>query len=346
MGKNKNPLVSILILNYNGKKFLDDCFGSIFNSTYSNVEILMIDNKSTDDSVEYTKINFPRVKIFENDKNGGFGYAYNKAFKIAEGKYFVILNNDVIVEPGWLEPLVERAENQNNIGALQPKLVSMTDPGSFEYAGASGGFMDKYGYPFARGRLFYHIEKDTGQYNDPARIFWASGAAMFVRAEVIQECGDIDEDFIHHMEEIDLCYRINLAGYHLEVIPSSVVQHFGGGVISYESFKKIYWNHRNSVFMLLKNLERKNIFKILFTRIFLDLATIGWSLFRFDFKRIAAIFAAYGWLIQHARMLKQKRKEVQAKRKVRDDVILNLLYPRSVALQYFLFKKKTYQELI
>ena len=340
------PLVSVLVLNYNGKRFLDDCFNSLTQATYPNAEIIMIDNKSTDDSVAYVQEKFPSVIIFQNGVNGGFSLAYNNSFKIAKGKYFVILNNDVAVDAGWLEPMVEFAESHPEVGAIQPKLVSMTDPGKFEYAGASGGYMDKFGFAFARGRVFFDIEEDHGQYDEPARVFWTTGAAMFVRAEALQQSGVLDVDFVHHFEEIDLCYRLNLTGYELWAVPQSKVLHYGGGIITYDSYKKLYWNHRNSVFMMLKCLERKNLFPILFQRVLLD--GIAWwqSFLSFNFKRMGALPDAYFWLFTHAGLIRKKRKEVTQLRKVSDQEIFKLFYPKSVALQYFLRGKKTYTALM
>jgi GT2 family glycosyltransferase len=338
-------LVSVLVLNYNGKKFLDDCFNSLLASSYSHFECIMIDNKSTDDSVAYTEKNYPQVRVFQNGINGGFSLAYNNAFKIAKGKYFVILNNDVRVEPDWLEPLVEAAEKDPQIGALQPKLLSMTEPHKFEYAGASGGFLDRYGYPFTRGRVLESMEEDKGQYNDMVRLFWTSGAAMFVRAETLSISGNLDEDFVHHMEEIDLCYRINLVGYTLKVIPESVVYHYGGGIISYESYKKMYWNHRNSVLMMLKNLERKNLFRFILVRFLLDTMTLGFSLLKLDFRRFRALIHAYLWLLFHPGMILRKRKEVRNIRKIRDKEIFSIMHKKSIAIQYFFCGKKSYKEL-
>ncbi len=346
MNTQEFPLVSVLVLNYNGKKFLDDCFQTVLAATYPNFEVIMIDNLSTDDSVAYTESNYPDVHIFQNGVNGGFSLAYNNSFKIAKGKYYVILNNDVSVEKDWLEPLVEEAEKDPKVGALQPKLVSMIEPNKFEYAGASGGFMDKYGYPFTRGRVIDTIEEDKGQYDDIVRLFWTTGAAMFVRAETLGKTGGMDVDFVHHMEEIDLCYRINLVGYKLKVVPKSLVYHYGGGIISYDSYKKLYWNHRNSVFMMLKNLETKNLFTIIPARILLDLMTAGWSLATLNFKRIGALIHAYFWLLVHPAMILRKRKEVKKVRTIGDKEIFKLLHPKSVALQYFLKGKKTFNEIV
>ncbi len=195
-----NPLVSVIILNYNGLRFLKDCFDSLVKCSYPNFEILLVDNNSTDESAAFTRKNYPRVKIIQTGGNKGFSWGYNISFEHAAGKYFVLLNNDVAVDPGWLEPLVAAAEADDRIGALQPKILSMIDRQSFEYAGASGGFIDKYGYPFLRGRVFYTIEKDYGQYDNETEVFWTSGAAMFVRAEALLKSGRLDEDFVFHME--------------------------------------------------------------------------------------------------------------------------------------------------
>lgn len=342
----KNPPVSILVLNYNGKKFLDDCFNSLFKSDYDNYEIIMIDNQSTDDSVAYTQQNYPEVKIFQNGVNGGFSLAYNNAFKIAGGKYYVILNNDVKVDPGWLKPLVEYAENHPDTGAVQPKLLSLIDPAKFEYAGASGGFLDRYGYPFTRGRVFETIETDYGQYNDICRVFWTTGAAMMVKAEILNYSGNFDEDFVHHMEEIDLCYRINLAGYKLAVVPDSIVYHYGGGIIQYDSYMKIYWNHRNSVLMMLKCLERKNLLRFIFSRILLDAMTFGWALVKLEWKRVFALIHAWWWILSHPAMIIRKRNEVLQIRKISDDEIFKLMYPGSIAVRYFFKKEKTWKDLM
>ena len=339
------PLVSVLVLNYNGRRFLDDCFNSLREASYPNQEVIMIDNLSTDDSVAYMEEKFPEVKLFQNGINGGFSLAYNNAFKIAKGKYFVVLNNDVKVDKGWLEPMVILCEADEEVGAVQPKLLSMLEPHKFEYAGASGGHLDKYGYAFTRGRLFDLSEEDKGQYDDVADVFWTTGAAMMLRAEALRKSGDMDVDFVHHYEEIDLCYRLNLAGYRLKVVPSSIVYHYGGGIINYESYKKLYWNHRNSVFMMLKNLEGKNLLWFIPSRILLDGMTFAWALSSANFKRMKALFHAWLWLTFHPRMIMKKRREVRKMRKLPDNIIFQRMYRRSVALQYFVFKKKTFTEI-
>ncbi len=341
-----HPLVSILIINYNGQAFLHDCFKSVLASTYPNFEVILVDNASTDSSIRYTKENFPEIQVYETGKNGGYSFAYNLSFSHAKGKYFVLLNNDVTVEPDWLEPLVQAAEQDPNIGALQPKLVSMIDPTDFEYAGASGGFMDIYGFPFLRGRVFNQMEKDEGQYDDEARVFWTSGAAMFLRADAINKVGKLDEDFFMHMEEIDYCWRLNLAGYVLKVIPKAKVYHYGGASLPAESYMKNYLNHRNSVIMLIKNLSSENLKRILFKRWLLDLLAIASSLAKFEFKRVRAIIAAHQWLLAERFYLWKKREAVQQIRKIPDEELFKLLYPKSIALQFFLKGRKTYKALI
>jgi len=344
--KNHEPLVSILVLNYNGKKFLKGCFDSILKSTYRNYEIALVDNNSSDDSIAYTEANYPMVKIIQTHSNAGYSRAYNIAFKEAEGKYYILLNNDVIVAESWLEPLVSVAESDEKIGALQPKIRSFIDDGYFEYAGASGGFMDKYGYPFLRGRIFYTIERDEGQYDDESFVFWTSGAAMFVRAEALEKSGDLDEDFVHHMEEIDLCWRLHLVDYRLKVIPDSVIYHYAGATIKADSFKKIYWNHRNGIFTLIKNLEEGNLTKTLFVRYLLDVinvfhAAIG----QFDLIHASAIIKSHIWLIFNLRMMFRKRKEVQKIRVVPDKDYQFLMYNEFLVFDYFLRGKKTFSSL-
>jgi len=340
------PLVSILVLNYNGKKFLKACFDSLKKTSYLNFEILFIDNNSDDNSVTYVRQNYRDVKILQLDRNLGYSGAYNHAFNQARGKYFVLLNFDVRVEPNWLSPLVAAAERDDTIAALQPKLLSMIDEGYFEYTGASGGFLDRYGYPFLRGRIFYSIEKDEQQYEDEKNIFWASGAALFLRSAVLKESGTLDEDFFLHMEEIDLCWRLHLCGYRLMVIPSAVVYHHVGASLPQGSFMKLYLNHRNNIMMMVKNMEGKNLFRILSMRYILDLINIFYAgLVKFDFQHAYSIIKAHIWLIFHLGMILTKRKSVQKQRKVRDKDYQHLIYQKSLVIDYFVKRKKTYSSL-
>jgi GT2 family glycosyltransferase len=333
-------------LNYNGKKYLKDCLDSLLRSSYPNYEIIVIDNNSSDDSVAFIAQNYEQLKLIRMERNEGYSRAYNLAFKHAKGKYFVLLNFDVITDHNWLTPLVQAAEKDSNIAALQPKLLSTIDKGYFEYAGASGGYIDKYGYPFLRGRIFYTIEKDNGQYNSEADVFWTSGAALFIRSQVLIKSGSLDEDFFLHMEEIDLCWRLNLLGYRLKVIPESIIFHHVGASLPQGSFMKYYWNHRNNIIMLIKNLERKKILKTLIGRLFFDLINIKYSiLLRRDLNHAFAILKAYGWIVTHFKLILKKRKEIQRLRLVSDKNFEHLIYRKSLIIDYFIKGKKTFQSI-
>jgi len=342
----KAPSVCVMVLNYNGQRFLKNCFESLRACTYPNFKVMMVDNLSTENDVDYVQQHFPEVQIVQTGSNSGYSRAYNIAFEQSDAKYFVLLNNDVKVQPDWLEHLVSAAEADEEIGALQPKIHSMVQPDHFEYAGASGGFMDYLGYPFMRGRLFFDIEKDEGQYNDEVELFWTSGAAMFVRASALKKSGNLDEDFVHHMEEIDLCWRLHLAGYKLKVVPKSMIFHFDGGTIKPFSFMKLYWNHRNGIFMLIKNLSSARLLPTLFKRFMLDAINVGYStVFRLDPKHSWAILRAYGWILAHLGFILKKRRETQKKALVHPATVEALFYPKSIIVQYFLKGKKTFNAL-
>jgi GT2 family glycosyltransferase len=341
-----SPLVGVLVLNYNGLRFLRDCYDSLRKSRYPHFIIYLVDNNSTDQSVEFTQTQYPDVRIIQTGKNSGYSRAYNIAMSQADGKYFVLLNNDVVVDPGWLDHLVPITEKNPEVAALQPKILSMLKPDNFEYAGASGGYIDRYGYPFLRGRIFYSIEPDEHQYDDAADVFWTSGAAMFVRADVLKHAGNLDEDFVHHMEEIDWCWRLHLAGFKLMVIPASVIYHYAGATIKEGSYRKLYWNHRNNIFMLVKNLDTGNLLKILPQRIALDMINVMYSSFiKFDFRHAYAILAAYTWLVSHVPLLWRKRKQVQSRRFCRDKSMEHLVYHRSLVLDYFVWGKSKFSDL-
>jgi GT2 family glycosyltransferase len=306
----------------------------------------MIDNDSSDDSVAWTREHYPQVNIFETGNNYGFSSAYNLSFQHANGKYYLLLNNDTTVEPDWLEPMVEACESDPEVGAVQPKLVSMIEEGYFEYAGSSGGFLDKYGFPFLRGRVVNVVEKDEGQYDDAVDVFWTCGAAMFVRADALEKTGGLDEDFRFHMEEIDLCYRLHLMGYRLRAIPSSKIYHYAGATIKPDSLRKMYFNHRNSLFMMMKNLEARNLFSLVVTHVLIDYVAFAVSFLKLQWLRCWSIMKAHLWLIFHFGLVLRKRKEVQQMRTVGDDVILGRMHPKSIVWQFFAGKKHTYKQLV
>ncbi|MCK5330013.1 MAG: glycosyltransferase family 2 protein [Candidatus Marinimicrobia bacterium] len=342
---NAQPLISIIVLNYNGKQFLQVCFDSLLLSTYPNIELLMVDNASSDDSVEYMERNYPQVKIIHSGGNIGYSAGNNLGIEVAAGKYVLLLNNDIEVTPGWLEPIIEEFESDEQIAAVQPKIHHMIDRDSFEYAGAAGGMIDIFSFPFMRGRVFYTIEKDEGQYDTNIDLFWTSGAAMAIRKDVLKKTGLLDNDFVHHMEEIDLCWRILLQGHRLRIRTDSVIYHYAGGTIKAKSFKKEYWNHRNSVFMMMKNYSSRRLMYLLPARYLLDILVVVKSILVWDTMKIAAILRAHGWLFRQLSLILRKRREVQLARQVPDSALDKFMYHRSVAIDYFLGKKLTFSAL-
>ncbi|MRX46480.1 glycosyltransferase family 2 protein [Pedobacter puniceum] len=248
-----NPKVAVVILNWNGEKHLANFLPSVFNSTYPNMEIIIGDNASTDNSLNFLKDNFPLVKVIVNHENFGFAEGYNQVLKQVYADYFVLLNSDVEVTPNWIEPVIKMMEADAKIAIAQPKIRSYYNRDSFEYAGAAGGFIDTFAYPFCRGRIFDTIEKDYGQYDDEKEIFWASGCALFIKSNIWKEINGLDEHFFAHMEEIDLCWRAKNKGYKVMYCGFSTVYHVGGGTLQAESPYKTYLNFRNNLYLIKKN---------------------------------------------------------------------------------------------
>lgn len=263
--------IAVVILNWNGKAFLERFLSSVVRFSSELARVVVVDNDSSDDSVAYLKQHHSEVDVICNDENGGFAKGYNDGLIQIEADYYVLLNSDVEVTQGWLEPMFELMENDASVAACQPKVLCWDARDTFEYAGAAGGFMDAYGYPFCRGRIFDVLEKDEGQYDDAREIFWATGACMMVRASLYHELGGLDEDFFAHMEEIDFCWRLKNNGHKLMVCPDAAVYHVGGGTLPKSSSHKTYLNFRNSLYLLVKNLPSGRLWKVLFIRGFLDL---------------------------------------------------------------------------
>jgi hypothetical protein len=261
--------ISIVILNWNGKTWLEK-FLPILLSRANNANIFIIDNASSDNSVDYIKNNFPSIKLILNKFNEGFAKGYNDALKQIDSKYYVLLNSDIEVGDNWLAPIIDLMESNSSIAACQPKILDFNDRLKFEYAGASGGFIDNLGYPFCRGRIFKRSEIDNGQYNDSIEIFWATGACLFLRASYFWEVGGFDDDFFAHQEEIDLCWRLKNKGYKIMVEPKSFVYHVGGATLDSASPFKTYLNFRNNHYMLFKNLPLAKLFIVTPTRLILD----------------------------------------------------------------------------
>ena len=286
--------VAVIILNWNGEKLLKEFLPSVIENTDVTIaDIFVVDNGSSDASVEVLQSEFPQVKLIKFSENYGFAEGYNRAIKMINYPYAVLLNSDVATSPKWVNRLYEYMNSNPNIGACQPKIKSYTDKEYFEYAGAAGGFIDKNGYPYCRGRIFDTVEKDNGQYEDVISVFWATGAALMVRTDVFLNVGGLDKNFFAHMEEIDLCWRILLSGYEIVAIPQSVVFHLGGGSLPASNPRKTYLNFRNNLLMLHKNLPDSSRGRRLFIRRLLD--AVAWLKFMmaFDFKNANAILLAH-----------------------------------------------------
>ena len=337
----QTPSVAIVILNWNGRNFLEKFLPSVVASTYTNKKIVVADNASTDDSVLFLKEFYPQVSIIHNSSNEGFAKGYNTALKQITADYYVLLNSDVEVTAGWIEPVIELMELDKSIAACQPKILSYHKKDQFEYAGASGGWLDKFGYPFSRGRIFDDCETDSGQYDEAVPCFWASGAALFVRSSVYHQLKGFDEFFFAHQEEIDLCWRAQLAGYKIFVQPASVVYHIGGGTLPKGNSLKAFLNFRNNLVMLAKNLPFGTaLWKIPF-RMILDAISAWRGLLSGDSGYYFAICKAHlhfiGWLL-----FKKKRSVFPVKKTGK----LYGWYNGSVVWSHFINKKKTFSEII
>lgn len=295
------PLVSVVILNWNGQQHLSNFLPSVKAHACAGMELVVADNASTDDSVGWLREHHPDVRIIQLEKNYGFAKGYNEALKQVQANYYVLLNSDVEVTAGWLEPMLKLLESDERIGACQPKIKMYHDKTSFEYAGAAGGWLDSLGYPFARGRIFDFCEQDLGQYDDTAEVFWASGAALLVRADLYHRLGGLDEFFFAHQEEIDFCWRLQLAGYKVMVCPASVVFHVGGGTLPKGNEWKVFLNFRNNLIMLAKNLPWYQVLWKIPFRFLLDAISAWKSLFERQGIYFKAILEAHlgfmGWVV-------------------------------------------------
>ena len=305
--------IKIVILNWNGRAHLERFLPSVVSHS-TGASVVVADNGSDDDSAAFLRKHYPQVELLLLDKNYGYAEGYNRALEQVAADCYVLLNSDVEVEEGWLGPLAELMASDERIAALAPKILSYDRPGYFEYAGASGGFLDAFGYPFCRGRILDTIEQDDGQYDTSRDVFWASGACMMVRADVFRKLGGFDGDFFAHMEEIDFCWRAQLAGYRIMVEPRSRVFHLGGGTLPNNSPRKLYLNYRNNLSMLYKNLSKLTLWPLLFTRMVLD----GMSAFVFlmqgrrDFFKV--VFRSHMYFYKILGMLRAKRRAIQRDR--------------------------------
>ena len=347
------PKVAVVILNWNGTKHLRQFLPSVLTSTWPNLEIIVGDNASTDESIDFLKQNYPSVKIIQNDDNYGFTGGYNKVLAQVDADYFILLNSDVEVSAGWIAPVINLMESDPLIAVAAPKILAFNQKDHFEHAGGAGGFIDKYGYPFCRGRMFYDMEEDKGQYQQSGEVFWATGAAMFIKKHCWEEAGGFDDRFFAHMEEIDLCWRLKNIGYKVMYCAESQVYHLGGGTLNAENPFKTYLNFRNNLLLLQNNLPTGRAIIIIATRYIMDLLAI----FRFlgEGKRKDA------WAISRAHqnfivsLFKGKKKDVksdsqlaqgsQSKVKLHKHYPLSCIYNGSIVWVFFIKKKKHFTDL-
>lgn len=335
-----NPSVAIVILNYNGQKYLEQFLPSVMATNYPNIEIVVADNGSTDDSLIFLQNHYPSITVLSNSTNEGFAGGYNWALKRVEAQYYVLLNSDVEVTPDWINPIVQLMESDQSVAACQPKICAYHNKHLFEYAGASGGWIDFLGYPFSRGRVFDVCEEDNGQYNDIAPIFWASGASMFIRSAVFHEMNGFDPYFFAHQEEIDLCWRIQLKGYKIMACPSSLVYHVGAGTLP-RGGKKVFLNFRNNLIMICKNLPLNELIWKLPFRILLDSISAWKGLLTGDIWFFTAIIKAhlgfFYWFISRFKPFNYKKSPMS---------LLGGVYNQSVVWNYFINQKKHFVEII
>lgn len=325
--------LSVVILNWNGRRHLERYLPSVVAHTGGDAEVIVADNGSTDDSLQWLRLNYPEVGVIRLDRNYGFAGGYNRALKEIKSEYVLLLNSDVEVTAGWWQPLVEVLDTESDVAAVAPKLLADMERTKFEYAGAAGGFIDYLGYPFCRGRILSYIEEDGGQYNDRRDIFWASGAAMCCRREVFESLGGFDEDFFAHMEEIDLQWRMQLAGWRIVVEPKSVVYHLGGGTLPASS-RKIFLNHRNNLAMLFKCASPMQRAVVAVVRPATDMLEAFVNLVALHPQRAWAIMRAWGEFIAWHGVLSCKRKAVVRTKKVDN------IYRNSIILRYIFGRRK------
>ena len=329
--------VAIVILNWNGRGMLERFLPSVLKYS-EGCEVVVADNGSTDDSVDFLKQRYPQVRLLLFDRNYGFAGGYNKALAQVEADYYVLLNSDVECTPHWVEPVIDMMERNESFAVAQPKLMMYDRRDTFEYAGGAGGFIDRYGYPFCRGRLFQSLERDHGQYEEEADIFWATGACMFVRASVWHQLGGLDDDFFAHMEEIDFCWRVKQAGYMVRYCPRSTVYHVGGGTLPKSNPFKTQLNFRNNLSMLYKNLPDGSLKKVLLMRMLLDGVAAVKFLFEGHWGEFSAVRKAHKEFRAWKPALIEKRRAIAPKS-------VSQIYQGLLLVEYYLQHHTTFIDL-
>lgn len=326
---------AVVILNWNGRQHLEQFLPSVVKHTPQQVDIIVADNGSTDDSLDFLRQHYPQVQLIELDQNYGFAAGYNRALRQVEADCFVLLNSDVEVTDGWITPLVATLANDRTVAAVAPKLLSYVERQHFEYAGAAGGFIDYLGYPFCRGRILSTLERDEGQYDTQREVFWASGAAFCCRADVFRALGGFDEDFFAHMEEIDLCWRMQLQGYKIIAEPRSVVYHLGGGTLPNESPRKLYLNYRNNLAMLYKCAPSVQRVVVAVVRPLADMLSVVLYLIKCQPQLSIATLEAYRDFFRWHTSLAEKRRKIRQSCKAESSQI----YCLSMVVRYMLGAK-------
>lgn len=333
---------AVVILNWNGRHHLQRFLGSVVENTpASAAEIVVADNGSSDDSLEWLEANYPSVRTIVLDKNYGYAGGYNKALEQLDSEFFVLLNSDVRTPKGWLEPMLELLEGDATIAAAAPKILSEQEPNRFEYAGGAGGFIDVLGYPFCRGRVLEDVEYDRGQYNDAREVFWASGACMVVRAEVFKALGGFDADFFAHMEEIDLCWRMQSCGHKIMTMPQCAVYHLGGGTLPQNTPRKLYLNYRNNLAMLFKNHRIRTLIFVLPVRFCFDIASAVVFILQGHSDFSAAVVRAYRDFYKSLPQLRQKRREISRARRSK---LVGML-SGSIVIRHIVFRKHYFSQI-
>ena len=337
-----HPLVSVVIPHYGGTDILGECLTSLNKCSYSNLEIIVVDNNSPDDSIQFIKSNFTEIKLIRSEFNRGFAGGCNFGVQHAKGGYLLILNNDTTHEPDWIDHLVNMLESNPNISSVQPKIKNYDNRDYFDYAGACGGFMDKYCFPFARGRIFSTVEKDEGQYDESIKIFWASGTAFLTRKNVFDKVGGFDEILFAHMEEIDYHWKSQMLGNEIWVEPASVIYHKGAVTLPVSSPKKTYLNYRNSLILLLTNYPKMTPIRLLFPRLFLEFISLLKEVITFQWSHAFAILRSWMWILSHLSLLKKRRDVLKS-----DNIkIPILIFQKSIVVKYFIDRKIKFTELV
>ena len=333
--------LSIIIPHHNGEELLFNCLESILNQiSIKDFEIIVVDNGSIDNSADKAKEKFPSINLLKSETNLGYSGGCNFGAKNAKGEYTIFLNNDTLHTKNWIEELIGFLDKNPQAGAAQPKILNATNKDTFDYAGGAGGYIDKYCFPFVRGRIFNSLEKDSNQYDDVKKIFWASGAAFIIRTELLRELNYFDNIYFAYMEEIDLCWRLQALGLGIWNVPTSIVYHYGKQTIKENTFKSHYLNHRNSWILFIKNSATFEKGLLIIKRFILDLMAAVYSILTFDINRFLAIFASHLWLVYNFKTLLNIRLSNHLRHNK-----LDLIYQRSIAIDYFFRRKKIFNQI-